>query len=1221
MRRLLLALAGAVALLLLLLALLPWWWGLLLRVAGPRAGVTFAEYQVVGYGRWALEDVVVRQPGVTIRLERIEAAHPLRWALRPQAGSGVQGGAWEVVVTPTEEVREPEEGREPAGWQQTQRLVAQVEAALSRWLPQARLGPGVVHWPEGEVRVARAVWEDRHLTVEGVQFQDWAAEAEVMWRDDLVGPRVRARTLDDAITLEADLAVADVSGAVTWQAQRATFRALFPAHGWMPDEADVRAADWRLRGEDLRLAEYYPVVQADLRAQWRQGRGEVQLEAAGEPRDAETWPSFRVVVDAAGRFDEVTVRALQVQAPGLEAQLDRAVTFDPRGDYATPADFTVTADLAALPWVEARGQLNGLVQVRPQGTNWPQVEAEVRLADGAYAEVEGLSATARAQLEWPWLTLTETTWNDAAGTSVQARGRMQLDEPRAESLVVSGRVVSASLAPWMPDAVALGEIQIEAQASGPFDRLQHEGRIELSELVVEGVHPLRAQAGWTGEGAHVSAEATVRSPRAQAQLAVRVDPEAAEVTRLRISRGERELLATTQSAFVRWTPRWEVRGVRLQGTVGEVAAEMDDVAAGRVALQVPRLDLNWLRDWMTEPPPVRQVRDLAIRGDLVNDALHFNTEGQVELRLADEHNVVVLVRALGTNRGIQVEQLEARLGREPIVVLSGALPISLRPGQPEVVRIDENGPVALRGRVAPSPGFWKAVAQETGVRVEEPLVEVDLKGRWSAPVGTARLAAAKVEMDRQRWGETMPMISGFEAALEGDGQGLVLERLQVDVEGQRIHARGRVPLTPKQWEAAREAPLEYLRMHGEGFVELPSADLAPLARLAPAFLAPAGNVRARLEFPGAGRILGAMQLRGAVSRPLGPLGVLQDIQADIIFAGREVDVQNVQATMGGQPVRLTGKVSLPQDGGAPHAKLQLRGQNVPLVRETGVLLRADLDLGLESTNRGEGRVTGLVRLRDGLFLVDLQDVVPRGGGGASRPAARPPYFSVTAEPLNAWRLDVAVEGRQFMRLRTPVLTGMASARFQLTGTLGEPRAIGEATLDEARIRLPFATFTIEEGEVRLTQADPYQPQLSLTGTSRRMGYDLRLELTGTASEPRLQFSSSPSLPSEDILLMVMAGQAPQDEVTYTGQQRAMQIGTYLGRGLFGDLFGGDGAERLTITSGERISRQGRETYRFEYELTPRLSAVGEYDEFDSYNAGVRWRLLPRAQRSEEEDAR
>jgi translocation and assembly module TamB len=53
-------------------------------------------------------------------------------------------------------------------------------------------------------------------------------------------------------------------------------------------------------------------------------------------------------------------------------------------------------------------------------------------------------------------------------------------------------------------------------------------------------------------------------------------------------------------------------------------------------------------------------------------------------------------------------------------------------------------------------------------------------------------------------------------------------------------------------------------------------------------------------------------------------------------------------------------------------------------------------------------------------------------------------------------------------------------------------------------------------------------------------------------------------------------------------------------------------------SGEQVSRQGRETYEIEYKLGEHWSLVGEYDEFDSYNAGIKWRIYsqeaPRGQK-------
>ena len=45
------------------------------------------------------------------------------------------------------------------------------------------------------------------------------------------------------------------------------------------------------------------------------------------------------------------------------------------------------------------------------------------------------------------------------------------------------------------------------------------------------------------------------------------------------------------------------------------------------------------------------------------------------------------------------------------------------------------------------------------------------------------------------------------------------------------------------------------------------------------------------------------------------------------------------------------------------------------------------------------------------------------------------------------------------------------------------------------------------------------------------------------------------------------------------------------------------------STGEKISRQGRETYDIEYQLSDRWMLTGEYNEFDEYNAGVKWRVF------------
>jgi translocation and assembly module TamB len=102
------------------------------------------------------------------------------------------------------------------------------------------------------------------------------------------------------------------------------------------------------------------------------------------------------------------------------------------------------------------------------------------------------------------------------------------------------------------------------------------------------------------------------------------------------------------------------------------------------------------------------------------------------------------------------------------------------------------------------------------------------------------------------------------------------------------------------------------------------------------------------------------------------------------------------------------------------------------------------------------------------------------------------------------------------------------------------------------------------------------------------------------------------LEAETLLLMVTAGAAPSEgRGSASAAQRLAAVGAYVGRDLLRTLgLGGADEERLTFSGGEKVSRQGRETYGFEFKLDERWSLTGEYDEFDAYNAGLKRRLRP-----------
>ena len=112
------------------------------------------------------------------------------------------------------------------------------------------------------------------------------------------------------------------------------------------------------------------------------------------------------------------------------------------------------------------------------------------------------------------------------------------------------------------------------------------------------------------------------------------------------------------------------------------------------------------------------------------------------------------------------------------------------------------------------------------------------------------------------------------------------------------------------------------------------------------------------------------------------------------------------------------------------------------------------------------------------------------------------------------------------------------------------------------------------------------------------------------SVPEITFSSVPPLRSEEILLMLTAGELPKDDVVFSNQEKAGRLALFFARDLLQRLGADEGmAERFIIRSGEQVSENGNLTYYIEYLLTDRWSLVGEYDRFNALNAGVKWKLI------------
>lgn len=1205
MRRLAIILGLASAILLAAVLALPWWLGLAVAWTGPAFGLQVGSYESIGYTRFRVSDVDYQRGPVRVHMEQAEVDTPLVWAWRYLSDGPrvVRVGAWTVDVKPPTGRAAP---TKPRGWVPLRERLGLVADRLEKLLPEASAGEGVVTWPQGRLTIAGATWRQRRMTSPKVGYGRIEAAVEIdapasgAWR-----AAVRAPASDASAALES--VGAEISGVITWLGQRARLNAVFEGAGWLPQRASVEADGWTVPAAQVRLGANYASVRGDAKVEWQQGRWDATISAAGEPKPDSPAPPLHVKVNGQGDTNVFVVDSLDVALPGLLARLTEPVSIDRAGRLLSRASrVEFAASLAELPWLEAEGQVAGNGTVAADQSGLAVLTFDWR---GEAVEMQGVrlrETSGSGELVWPRLEVRNARFVSAQGDELRWAGGWNFRTREVFGASVEGRLSHASVARWLPEQAVFDTITVEARAEGPLKALVHRGTARIENARPPHVRPLAAVVRWHGRHAAIEDfSAEVTAGESTMALTGSADREGVRLVTGSFRQGAEPRLELQQPVTARWSGTGvQLQPLRLVGPEAEVAVEGEWASTGRARASVRGVRAAWLQDLVVLPPLRGRLDSLVLNAHWNDGPVEFALDGTASVDLGEDGGAQFSLSAKGTQDGVVIDSARLAANNQDILRLSGRLPVVVRAfGQPRVA-VDKQAAFAIDAATLPNPEFWARLSRAGGVEIVAPEAQTRLHGTLAQPRGEAVFRAQRImpiKGGRDNW----PRIEGLDLRLVGAQDGVTLQQFSVSVDGQLVRASGTLPITGDAWREIIRNP-RLIAHRGALHVEVPNADLSVIAQRVPAYLAPKGRLQLDLTLGGDELLRGELRVQDATLRPVGALGVVQEINAEVRFVGRTATIESVTGRVGGQLVTLQGRAELPPSG-APQMDLTLRGENLPFVRRAGLLVRGDLNLRLTTPGEGTPKIGGVVRLRDSLFLTDVRALIPSGTRGG--PAARPPYFSVPTPPLNRWGLDLAIEGERFLRLRTPVFAGVASARLRLGGTLGNPNASGEAIINEGSVRLPFASFGVQQGQVRLTAEQP-QPQIWLTATTRRYGYDLRMELTGAVTSPNLTFSSSPPLDSEQVLLLVMTGQPPKDEIATTESQRMARVGAFFGQSLLGS-FSGDaaGADRLSITSGENVSEQGRETYNIEYRLNDRWAVTGEYDEFDDYYAGLKWRFF------------
>ncbi len=1245
-RKILIAFLGILAGLCVVWFSLPLWLPWVLSPIARARGAHYARYERQGYSRFVVHDLTYTKNGARFHADRFEAVVPSVWLWRLAVGRASTNDPFASAQGWTYEPGPP--SGKPGSVYADATTLARTRHTLLKWLPVANASNGVVKLRQGPLRIASGTWRNGSLVAE-FQLPQQPQKIVALIRTGN-GPVYDLHLASEALHLQANThlttnsAGLELQGSGTLWSNSFSLQAQFASTGVLPVRAGFQAPEFRVPSAWIHLPEYQD-LSGSLGAQWQGGAFGLDLEGHARPLLAATnMPPIRLDLHASGNTNSALIERAVIVSPWLRAELSRGLEVHFTGPILRePARLNLVADLGLQPWFALQGQLRGEADFNPTWGKFPAIHFHASGTDVGSPSLLARNFSLEATFERPFLRVARAEASFANGAAGTASATVDLDKRS----VADGRFEfhGPMFDRLLPAGYSCGEVAISGHADGLFSDLQHEGKLQATNVTTPQLRPLELTAEWRGHGtasvrwARVLAAAGNSRLSAEGALQLQKTNLQIELSSLSLQTNSRPVLElrTPAHLLLAHAPdgpwQLQVPALELEGKGKRLSAqaELQWPRQGALSVQAADLSTALLADFVKPSLPPIDLHQLnaevhwtngpaSFAVDLDAGALGPDLARWARRAAATSHpqpagtNAVtpfsVALRLAGTPGGLVLSNLAVTTQSSAVIAAHGTLPLVVNPAaSTNRVRLDADKPFEFTAASQPEAVFWDELATVTGLHLVEPQFNLRVSGKWDAPEGHAELRAHRLELPSSE--PIRPALENLLFIVDADRGQARLTTGHLLVQSQPVDFTASLPLGAAFWERLRhkQAP-DWAQATAR--LRVDDAELAAFEPLFPTILTPQGNLNVDLALAPGGKLTGDLEIQRARTRPLSTFGPIRDINLHMQLTGDRLNLRSATAKISSAPISATGQAELIGTNWfrqVPPFEVTLQGNNVPLARQPDAIVRGDLMLGITKSNTGPPTITGSVRLRDSYYLSDLAALVP---GKVAAPERRPPYFSITDPALADWRLAVDVTGARFLQVRSPIFSGEVSCTLKLQGTLEDPIALGDVKIDSGLVRFPFGSLDVQQGLVNLTSQDPYHPQLAVTAASKQFGYDIRMQLTGPVDAPVIQFTSSPPLSSEQILLMVTAGEMPQGTFTLSSQQRAQTVALFLGRDVLSKLGLGDQAQqRLTIRSGEQITEQGRPTYNVEYKLTDRWSVTGEYDRFGDYNAGVKWRIFSR----------
>ena len=227
------------------------------------------------------------------------------------------------------------------------------------------------------------------------------------------------------------------------------------------------------------------------------------------------------------------------------------------------------------------------------------------------------------------------------------------------------------------------------------------------------------------------------------------------------------------------------------------------------------------------------------------------------------------------------------------------------------------------------------------------------------------------------------------------------------------------------------------------------------------------------------------------------------------------------------------------------------------------------DIGIPENLGGRASLTDVRHLHT---PVDVEATLKRARiavGAAPVPAARPVVV----------HLDLVVSAPRRLFVRGRGLDAEMGGRIHVTGPMSSVSAVGGFDLIRGQLEILGKRLDFDSGTITLTGS--LDPVINLVATSNTGDVTVTVKVSGRASDPKIDFSSQPALPQDEVLAQLIFGRSLSDLSGFQIAQLAAAVAELSGghnTSLLGNLRKATGLDDLDVTTdakGNASVRAGR----------------------------------------------